>query len=78
MSVYRKTEAHIDLQAIRSNFAMACALAPQSKTMPVIKANAYGHGMLRVAEALRDDAPAFAVATIDEALELREAGIGKP
>jgi len=76
--VYRKTEAHIDLDTIRANFALASSLAPRSKTLPVIKANAYGHGMLRVAEALRDDAPAFAVATIDEALELREAGIGKP
>lgn len=75
--MYRKTEAHIDLDAIRSNFALACSLAPQAKTMPVIKANAYGHGMLRVARALQDDAPAFAVATLDEALELREAGIDK-
>lgn len=75
--MYRKTEAHIDLDAIRSNFSFACSLAPQSKSIPVIKANAYGHGMLRVAEALHDDAPAFAVATIDEALELREAGIDK-
>ena len=75
--MYRKTEAHIDLDAIRANFALACSLAPKSKSMPVIKANAYGHGMLRVAEALQDEAPAFAVATIDEALELREAGIYK-
>jgi len=43
--------------------------------MAVIKADAYGHGMLRVAKALQDTAPAFAVATIDEALELRNAGI---
>lgn len=75
--MYRKTEAHINLDAIRANFSLACSLAPQSKTIPVIKANAYGHGMLRVVEALQDDAPAFAVATIDEALELREAGIDK-
>lgn len=73
--MYRKTEAHINLDAIRSNFALACSLAPQSKSIAVIKANAYGHGMLRVAEALQDAAPAFAVATIDEALELRKAGI---
>ncbi len=73
--MYRKTEAHINLDAIRSNYALACSLAPQSKNIAVIKANAYGHGMLRVAEALQDVAPAFAVATIDEALELRNAGI---
>ncbi len=73
--MYRKTEAHIDLGAIRSNFLLACSLAPQSRCIAVIKANAYGHGMLRVAEALQDVAPAFAVATLDEALELRNAGI---
>lgn len=73
--MYRKTAALIDLDAIRSNFALACSLAPRSKNIAVIKANAYGHGMLRVAEALHDVAPAFAVATIDEALELRKGGI---
>ncbi len=73
--MHRKTEACINLEAIRANFALACSLAPQSKTIAVIKADAYGHGMLRVAEALQDVAPAFAVATVDEALELRRAGI---
>ncbi|HNP66254.1 MAG TPA: alanine racemase [Woeseiaceae bacterium] len=76
--MHRKTEAHINLDAIRANFALASSLAPNSKSMAVIKANAYGHGMLRVAEALQDIAPAFAVATVDEALELREAGIRNP
>jgi len=75
---YRKTEALIDLDAIRDNYALACAFAPQSKNIAVIKADAYGHGMLRVAEELQGVAPAFAVAIIDEALELREAGISTP
>lgn len=78
ISVFRKTVAKIDLDAIRENYAIAAAIAPQSKTMPVIKANAYGHGMVRVAEALQDVAPAFAVATLDEAVELRYAGISRP
>ena len=77
-SVFRKTVARIDLDAIRENYAIAAAIAPQSKNMPVIKANAYGHGMVRVAEALQDVAPAFAVATLDEAVELRYAGISRP
>lgn len=76
--MYRKTEATIDLAAIRENYALASLLAPQSKNIAVIKANAYGHGMLRVAEALQGMAPAFAVATLDEALELRDAGISTP
>ena len=74
----RPTRATIDLQALRHNFALAQSLAPDSKTMPMVKANAYGHGMLEVAEALADIAPAFGVACIEEALELREAGISQP
>lgn len=73
--MYRKTEAHINLDAIRANLALAASLAADSQSVAVIKADAYGHGMLRVAAALQDLAPAFAVATIDEALELRESGI---
>lgn len=45
--------------------------------MPVIKANAYGHGMLQVADAL-DEANGFAVAQLGEAIALREHGINKP
>ncbi len=75
---FRKTEALVDLDAIRDNYALACALAPQSKNIAVIKADAYGHGMLRVAEALKGVVPAFAVAFLDEALALRKAGISTP
>jgi alanine racemase len=73
--VYRKTAAFVDIDAIRDNYALAVALAPGSQSIAVIKANAYGHGMLQVAAALQDLVPAFAVAIIDEALELRAAGI---
>ncbi len=75
--MYRKTEAIIDLEAIRRNYAYACRLAPHSKSIAVIKADAYGHGILRVAQALRSEAPAFAVATLEEALELRDGGISQ-
>jgi alanine racemase len=74
----RKCEALIDLDAVRSNFAYAGQLAPDSKNIAVIKADAYGHGAVAVARALRGVAPAFAVAIIDEALELRNAGISEP
>jgi len=76
--VHRKTVAFIDLNAIRDNYSLACRLAPESKNIAVIKADAYGHGMLRVAEALQEDVPAFAVAILDEALQLRAAGISRP
>ena len=72
----RKTAAHIDLGAIRANYAYACTLVPEGKILPVIKADAYGHGLVPVAKSLQDEAPAFAVATVEEAVELRDAGIG--
>ena len=76
--MHRKTEAVVDLEAIRANFALAAKLAPASRNVAVIKANGYGHGLVPVAEALRQDAPLLAVATLDEALELREAGVTGP
>ena len=72
----RKTAAHIDLGAIRANYAYACTLVPEGKILPVIKADAYGHGLVPVAQTLQDEVPAFAVATVEEAVELRDAGIG--
>jgi len=71
----RKTAAYIDCEAIRANFALALSLAPDTKAIAVVKADAYGHGILQVAAALQDLASMFGVATIDEALVLREAGI---
>ncbi len=74
----RPTQATIDLQALRDNFALAQSLAADSQTMPMVKANAYGHGMVEVAQALAEVAPAYGVACIEEALELRDAGICQP
>jgi alanine racemase len=72
----RKTAAYIDCEAIRRNFSLTLSLAPDTKAVAVIKADAYGHGIVQVAAALQDLAPMFGVATIDEALVLREGGIG--
>jgi alanine racemase len=71
----RKTAAYIDRQAIRSNFSYALSLAPDAKAVAIIKADAYGHGIVQVAALLQDLAAMFGVATIDEALVLRKAGI---
>lgn len=73
--MHRKTAAHIDLGAIQANFALACSLAPEAQAVAVIKADAYGHGIAPVATALRELVSMFAVATVDEAVILREAGI---
>jgi alanine racemase len=69
--------ATIDTGALRHNLQVIRRLAPKSRVMAVIKANAYGHGLVAVAKAL-EAADAFAVARIGEALVLREAGIKTP
>jgi alanine racemase len=74
----RHTKATIHLDAIIANYQLAEKLAPNSKNIAVIKADAYGHGAIRVAQALEPFVPAFAVAIFEEAVVLREAGIRKP
>ncbi|TDB02507.1 alanine racemase [Halomonas marinisediminis] len=70
--------AEIDLDALRHNYRLACECSPLSRSVAVIKADAYGHGAVACARALEDIAPAFAVACIEEAVTLREAGITAP
>ncbi|GEK47145.1 alanine racemase [Bisbaumannia pacifica] len=70
--------ADIDLEALRHNYCLARDLAPDSQAVAVLKADAYGHGAVACARALEDLAPAFAVACIEEAIALREAGIATP
>src|SRR5580698_4870396 len=67
----------IDIGALQNNLAVLRRLAPKSRVMAVIKANAYGHGLVAVARAL-ESADALAVARVGEALTLREAGIKTP
>ncbi len=68
--------ATIDSGALKHNLQRIRHFAPRSRVMAVIKANAYGHGLVTVARAL-DEADAFAVARVDEGLTLRMAGITK-
>ena len=78
-SCYRRIEADIDLDAIRYNIETVKSLNPPTrKTLLVIKADAYGHGAVVLAKEMDDLADYFAVATVDEALELRGADIVKP
>ena len=55
----------------------AKSLAPSSKAIAIIKADAYGHGAIKVAKELNEVADAYGVACIEEALELRESGVDK-
>jgi alanine racemase len=69
----------IDHAAIRSNLAVVRARAPGSEVIAVVKANAYGHGDVAVARTLLGaGAERLAVATVDEAIRLRDAGIAAP
>jgi alanine racemase len=76
----RPTRAEIRLGALRRNFARARELAGAGvEVMAVVKADAYGHGMLRVArELLAEGAGYLGVALIEEAIALRVAGIESP
>ncbi len=72
-------EARIDLGAVRSNVGVFRELAAPALTMAVVKADAYGHGALGVAQSAVDaGADWLGVADLDEALALRSSGIDTP
>jgi len=73
----RPAIAHIRLDAFRHNYRVAKQLHG-GKALAVIKANAYGHGAIHCAKAIEGEADGFAVACLEEALQLREAGISEP
>ena len=74
----RPARVRVSLPNLVHNCRRARALAPGSSLMAVVKADAYGHGALACARALRGEADAFAVATLGEALELRDGGVQDP
>jgi alanine racemase len=70
------TSVSIDLGALAQNLAEVRRLAPHSDVLAVVKANAYGHGAVEVTRALqRLGVHRFGVATLDEGIALRQAGI---
>ena len=68
--------AVLNTAAVAHNLQKVREFAPYAKVMAVIKANAYGHGALRIAQALQD-ADGFAVARVDEGVRLRQSGVKK-
>ncbi len=77
MQKHRAAKVSIDLKALAHNFQQVKKYAPDSLIMPVIKANAYGHGLFEITKTLKE-ADAFAVAQIQEALVLRDNGLNLP
>lgn len=74
---FSNTYAKIDLGAIRDNFR-AIKERAGAPVMAVVKADAYGHGAVRVARVLEPECAFFGVSSVAEAVELRQAGIVKP
>ena len=65
-----RTWAEIDLAALRHNLAVAKRYAEGREIMAVVKADAYGHGLVPVVEALADEVRWFGVANVEEGLEV--------
>ena len=70
----------VDLSAIAANISTVChRVSPTTRVMAVVKANAYGHGLIPVAKAaLKGGASALGVALLQEGVALRKAGIRAP
>lgn len=78
LALLRAARARIDLDRLAANYDAICAVAGLP-VMPVVKADAYGHGAATVARALVEKgAPRLAVAYVEEAVALRQAGITVP
>ncbi|OGA34930.1 MAG: alanine racemase [Betaproteobacteria bacterium RIFCSPLOWO2_12_FULL_64_23] len=73
----RPIRASISLSALKHNLGVARRHAPKSRVWAVVKADAYGHGLARVAQALAA-ADGYALLDLNEAVRLREAGSAKP
>lgn len=75
----RPTHLEVDLDRLAENYRAIERLAPASKVMPILKANAYGHGLVEVARTLEAlGAPMVGVAYLEEGLRLREEGVRIP
>ncbi|HEY4212363.1 MAG TPA: alanine racemase [Steroidobacteraceae bacterium] len=75
----RPTHLEVDLAVLRDNYRLIAGHVAPARVMPVLKANAYGHGLVAVARMLERERPfAVAVAYLEEAVRLRKAGLSVP
>jgi len=70
--------AEIDRSALRHNLGVVREKIRGAEILAVVKANAYGHGLVGVAEAVAEEVQLYGVANLEEALTLREAGLAHP
>ena len=73
----RPTQITIDIAALRHNLEHIRNIAPNTSVLAMVKSNAYGHGLARIALAL-PEADAFGVACLEEGTQLRNAGVKNP
>ncbi len=77
--IIRPTRVEVDLNAIKANYQKIKKQVGSCKIMPVLKANAYGHGLLRIAQLFEElNADYLGVAVVEEGILLREKGISIP
>jgi alanine racemase len=75
----RPTYLEVDLDVLAANYRAIAAHVAPARVMPILKANAYGHGLVEVARKLETvDPPCFGVAYLEEALRLRQHGVRRP
>ncbi len=74
----RHTSCTLSTENLRHNVAAIRAATPRAKIMAMVKANAYGHGLRSVGQRLDGHVDALGVASIDEAVALRQAGVKSP
>jgi len=74
----RPARAQVDAAALRHNLQQVRSRAPRTRIMAVVKADGYGHGLAWVARTLSDHVDAFGVSSMEEGIQLREAGIAHP
>src|SRR4030043_344382 len=75
----RPTHLLIDLNVLKENFKKIKQHTAPAKVMPILKANAYGHGLIRVAQLMQElKADYLGVAVLEEGILLRETGIKIP
>jgi alanine racemase len=77
--IIRPTRVEVDLNAIKANYKKVKTHVGNCKIMPILKANAYGHGLLRIAQLFEKiNADYLGVAVVEEGILLREKGINMP
>lgn len=78
-AVLRPTQVEVDLSRLAANYRAIQAHVAPAAVMPILKANAYGHGLIEVARHMQSlDAPYLGVAFLEEGILLREAGVTTP